>query len=577
MGRKIKKQQSGQALIVIIIFFVLASVTVLGSLAGPVLRTSRNTSQLLAATRNYYAAEAATEDVVYRLRAGKEVSVSETLNLDGAQAVTTITDVPGGKTIETVGILANTTRKITSEVIAGDGISFNYGVQTGNGGLQMSNNAQIIGNIYANGSIIGSNGAVITGSAVSANSAALAADQTNNTPLPPTYNLNFGNASGSQDAAQSFQTTESGPVNKVRLYLKKVSTPANLTVRIVNDADGLPGTNTLVSATLSAALVGANYAWIELPFPSNPTLTVGTAYWLVLDGAANAAKYYVWGANTGYSNGAGKIGQYNGAWSDTNPAGLDAYFELYLGGVNGSISAVSVGQNGVGDARAHSVSNTNIAGNLYCQTGSGNNKPCDTSQPDPAPQPFPVSDANISDWKADAALGGVIDGDYAPGGESATLGPKKITGNLILTNGFTLTLSGTLWVVGDIELSNNAVVKLSSGYGTNGGVVVSDGEIDLSNGAQFSGSGQAGSYVLLLTTSSSGSAAEVGNNAGAVIINAQKGTINFSNNAGAKEATADKIFMDNGATIIYESGLANINFTSGPSGSWNIVSWQEVE
>src|SRR3989338_11147749 len=49
-------------------------------------------------------------------------------------------------------------------------VSFNYGVQTGNGGFVMGNNSVINGNIYSNGTIVGANGAQINGDGTSAGS-----------------------------------------------------------------------------------------------------------------------------------------------------------------------------------------------------------------------------------------------------------------------------------------------------------------------------------------------------------------------------------------------------------------------
>jgi len=37
------------------------------------------------------------------------------------------------------------------------------------------------------------------------------------------------------------------------------------------------------------------------------------------------------------------------------------------------------------------------------------------------------------------------------------------------------------------------------------------------------------------------------------------------------------IDLNNNVIITYDSGLADLNFSSGPSGGWNISSWQEVE
>jgi len=64
---------------------------------------------------------------------------------------------------------------------------------------------------------------------------------------------------------------------------------------------------------------------------------------------------------------------------------------------------------------------------------------------------------------------------------------------------------------------------------------------------------------------------------GAVILNAQKGTVNFTGSANASEATANKISMSGSTIITYESGIASPLFKGGPSGSFSITSWKEVE
>jgi hypothetical protein len=50
----------------------------------------------------------------------------------------------------------------------------------------------------------------------------------------------------------------------------------------------------------------------------------------------------------------------------------------------------------------------------------------------------------------------------------------------------------------------------------------------------------------------------------------------LSNNAGAKEVTAYGIDMDNNATVTYESGLADIEFSTGPSGGYSVDYWRQV-
>jgi hypothetical protein len=249
-------------------------------------------------------------------------------------------------------------------------------------------------------------------------------------------------------------------------------------------------------------------------------------------------------------------------------------------GAGGLIDNIDVGQNGTGNAIAHRVINSTIAGTLFCQTGSANNKSCNTSQADPAYVDMPITQAMLDKWKADALLGGTVSGNLTISSPTS-LGPKKITGNLAINDDITIT--GTIHVVGNITTNNNAQISLDSSYGGNGGIIVVDGRATLSNNAEFHGSGVAGTFVLLASTStcpvgcSGQNALEILNNVGAILVNAQNGTVHLNNNVELNEVVGYTIDIDNGAVINYTSGLVNTYFTSGPSGGWNITSWQEVK
>jgi len=570
-----QKQQAGNVMIIVMLLFVVLSLSVAGGLVTPVLSANRIATNNLESKRSYYAAESGVEDVLYRLMNSLSVSSSESLVLGAQTATTTLTDVfGGGKEIQSIGDSHDRNRTISVELIQGEGVSFPYGMQSGQGGITMANNSQVNGSVYSNGPITGSG--TITGSATSANSAALYADQQNGSGTPPN-GIVFGNANSTQDFAQSFQVSQTEVLNKIQVYIKKTSTPSNVTLRITADNNGNPSSTSLATGTLSASLVSTNYGWVDVTPSSAIQLAVGTTYWIVLDGSTNSTRYYTIGADSGYANGGAKIGTFNSLWSATSPSGLDAFFKVYLGGLQGLISGITVGSAGVGNAYAHTVNNATIAGTNYCQTGSGNNKACNTSLPDPVALDMPVSDQNIEDWKEAAEAGGTYSGTYTVNGTTASFGPKKITGDLAVTNGATLTVTGTLWVQGNINISNNATVRLSSGYGAASGVIVTDGTISISNNVTFSGSGTTGSYLLALSTSSSTDAISVGNNAGTVILYAANGTVNVSNNAGAREINGYKINLSNNAIINYESGLTNLNFVNGPSGGLTIQSWKETQ
>jgi hypothetical protein len=141
-----------------------------------------------------------------------------------------------------------------------------------------------------------------------------------------------------------------------------------------------------------------------------------------------------------------------------------------------------------------------------------------------------------------------------------------------------------LWVQGTVTVTGGGKITIAPGYGTNSGVIVSDGIVSLAGGGNLTGSGQSGSYLMILTTSNcplgptcaGANALTLSGGAGAVILNAQNGTMILNGGSGVHEATAYQISASGGAVITYDSGLANVNFSSGPSGGWDVSSWQEV-
>ncbi len=578
------KRNGGQAFLLGVVMFLFLSLSAVVGISNPILRQASITNDFLTSRKSYFLSEAGVEDSIYRIKNNKQTSSPETLSLDGASVVTTITDTLGTKTIETSAESKKLVRKIGTVLKTGIGTSFSYGIQSGAGGFTLGNNVVVNGSVYASGAIVGSSGSLITGAAFSANGPALTADQKNDSPLSPTNFVKFGDSSSTQDLGQSFKVSVSETLAKISVYIKKTSTPSNLTARITTDSAGSPSENTLTSATLDSSLITSSYGWVDISLPNNIQLISGTTYWVVLDGGNSTTRYYTVGTNTAYANGQGKIGQYSGTWNDTSPVGLDSYFKIYLGGMTGLIDGVSVGTSGVGNAEAYEVKNSTIAGSLYCQVGSGNNKSCNTSKAIPTSLDFAISDGNIEEWKSDASAGGVINGDYTVS-SNISLGPKKIVGDLLIDGNKTLTLTGTIWVIGKVTLGNGAKIALSSSYGINSGTLVTDGTVRVSNNSLFSGSGQSGSYLMVLTTSDCPLgdlcdglyAIDISNNAGAVILNAQKGTVHLNNNATVKGITAYKTIFDSNAVINYEQGIANLNFTNGPTGGWNIKSWAEIE
>ncbi|MFH1968297.1 MAG: hypothetical protein ABIJ84_02840 [bacterium] len=251
--------------------------------------------------------------------------------------------------------------------------------------------------------------------------------------------------------------------------------------------------------------------------------------------------------------------------------------DVIIAGNGNNISGMYV----KGNVLAYSCSNSTIDGNLTYVLGGTNNctvgGTTSVQSGEIASQPLPISQIQIDSWKSDAGAGGTIGSVNLSGTQTMSLGPKKIAGDLSISNSAVLTLTGTVYVTGNITISNSARIKLDSSYGALGGVILSDGTITPSNYSAFEGSGQASSYLLVLSTNISNSAITVSNSATGAIFYASAGGIIVSNNFSAREVTGYKLTMSNNATINYESGLADVFFSSGPTGGWSVSSWKEIE
>lgn len=573
-------KEKGQIIILNTLIFFFVSLVIIFAISSPIVSSIKTTSAFLKSKEAFYLANSAVEESLYRLRNNFQFASSNTIYLDQGQADIIVSDTFNGKKVEINSETESFQRNIEIDLIAGVGANFNYGVQVGNGGFVLDNNAGVNGNVYSNGSITGSPGAFVYGSAVAAAASPETIDQENEITGEPPSEIDFA-VSGAEDFSQSFEAGVDDEMGKISFYIKKTGTPSSPTVRIHEDDFDSPGT-ILEEATLNSSNVTNNYGWVDVVLPNSVAVISGEKYWITIDAEVKNGKYYTLGAYNAYPNGKSKTGTYNSSWSDVSPSGLDIGFRTFVGVNDSVISDISVGTVSEDSAYANTVQNSTISGDLYCQTGSGNNKTCDTSRPDPETQPMPFSDANIDQFISEAESGDIISGTFVAS-STTYLGPAKINGDLIIEDN--LILTGTVYVDGNITFNNNAYASLSPSFGGFSGVLMSSGYIYLNNNVQFYGSGTEGSYVLLLTTSAcpddtgcgANDAININNNVGTVILNAQNGTISLSNNAGAKVLTAKMVHLSNNVVIDYESGLTNTNFSSGPSGGWNISSWQEVE
>ncbi len=237
------------------------------------------------------------------------------------------------------------------------------------------------------------------------------------------------------------------------------------------------------------------------------------------------------------------------------------------------------------DAFYNHISDSVVSGTLY---------PGSLDQP---PAPLPISDEQISQWESDAEMGSVIPASSCVNGvynvtSNITLGPAKIECSLLIKgNGITLTMTGPIWVMGDITTQTGPTIKIASSLGSQNVALIADnpsnragsGIVNIEQNSQFIGSGSPTSFVFIISqnnsveTGGSADAFVMGQSSGALVAYASHGQITLGQSVGVKEATAYKIVLKNTANVTYDTGLPSTLFSAGPSGDFEILNWREIE
>lgn len=167
----------GAALLLFMLFFVMASVALTIAFGRSFYSDLFMYRLLNSSAQSYYTAEAGVEDMTYRFIDGMTVGTSEVLTLAGATATTTYVYDTAAKRYDIVAssTLSRTYKTSRLSLYTGAGASFNFGVQSGNGGFELTNGSSVQGNVFSNGKIekTGGGTAWIYGDAISANASGL--------------------------------------------------------------------------------------------------------------------------------------------------------------------------------------------------------------------------------------------------------------------------------------------------------------------------------------------------------------------------------------------------------------------
>ncbi len=581
-----ENKQLGQILGLVVIITALILVTVLILIGGSQL-FFQSSSYSIDAEKALALAEAGVDKGLESLNktGGSYNGDNEVILGDGSFSVGVTSVDAATKMIEATGYLPNklkprVKRKVKVKVTRGTGIAFIYGIQVGEGGLELGNDNLVIGSLYSNGTVTGKNNNQVTGDIWVASAPQAFPDQSTDCTGLNCQDFLFGKNVGGNiilDVAQSFAPSEAKPLNRVSLKVKKIGNPGDMNVRILSDKSGEPDKNSiLATGVLSSSLATTEYGWIDVTFDKTPSLSADTTYWVLLDTALDNSNYWSWQNDlaVSYSRGSPK---WSDDWQKGNPAWNeitgDLSFQVFMGGQPNSVEAEQAFSVG-GDVHANTIKNLNITDSAYYQTiinsTAANYFP---GSEEPAPKTFPISDANVEDWKDQAESNGVLTGDITDC--ISTLDSKKIMGNVTFGSNCSVTVKSPIWITGNLTINSNNTLKLSSEYGVTAGVIIVDGIVELGSNNKLEGTGQGSSLLMALSNYDSRyngiSAIKITNTGNSGVFYTNKGIIEPGNRNKFKELTAWKIKLVNNGEINYESGLSSTLFTSGPSGSYSLV------
>ena len=165
--------QSGQAVLTAVIFFLVISLPIVMGVSTPVTFQARAVSDFIASKQGYVLADSLNDDVLYRLNNGQTLPSTIVLGLNNATATAGVTSSGGVVDILTSGLVGNNITRVVRGIFRqGVGISLNYAIQAGDGGINFSNGSGVNGSVYSEGSVVGDDNSYISGSATVSSSTA---------------------------------------------------------------------------------------------------------------------------------------------------------------------------------------------------------------------------------------------------------------------------------------------------------------------------------------------------------------------------------------------------------------------
>ena len=246
---------------------------------------------------------------------------------------------------------------------------------------------------------------------------------------------------------------------------------------------------------------------------------------------------------------------------------------VWAGYKNGPVVDIVGSGNSVINGEAYATGTISPAPGLSVNPEPGNRHP----NQDPATAPD-LPTFNYQDWRTAAGTTACWGTDTISG-QVISLGPCKQTGNLTITSGSIVNVTGPIWVTGNLTISGTGTkLKLDDAFGSNETIVLVDpGTITINGNAEVIKNGTSpGGYILLATANTADAdcaASQAMNISGGTqtgIFYVLDGRACLSGGVHLTGLVAKTVSLSGGSTLDYDIGLALSSLTGGPGGSWQI-------
>lgn len=291
-----------------------------------------------------------------------------------------------------------------------------------------------------------------------------------------------------------------------------------------------------------------------------------------------------------YSN-----GDIKGVRASAGQSGSKILGSAWAVGYIGGLSSPSTGGVYVQkDARANSLTACLVGANVRSPIPPSNCPYGGNYQIAPAPNPVALASVDADFWKAKAVAGGVwvgtcnvlaTDGSDCTQGTSQ-LGDLHITGDLNVPSGADFTLTGPVWVQGDISISQNNNLFTDETVGKDSVVIVASdpdnplvkGRVTTSSNVTFNRNSQGAGLIFISENINDdcavSPAADITSNTATVVFVALDGCINIGSNSVISGVLGKKVHVSNNSTISYDPNLAQA-IVGSDTGGWIVTSVKE--